>query len=174
LDGDTFVPGAVALGANLGNPRQTLAAALQPLNQALLGLGCRNLTPSRLYQSAPVGPPQPDYINAVLALDAPAHLDPRAVLAALLAVEHAFGRVRRERWGPRTLDLDLLFLGDARRQDQDLTLPHPRAQDRGFVLWPLLDAAPRAVLPGLGPVAALAAAVGKEGLTPITALGEPW
>lgn len=100
---------------------------------------------SCLYRTAPVGGPPgaPDYLNAVVALRPDAvHAEPTALLGALLAIEARFGRRRRERWGPRTLDLDLLALGDEVRRAPDPVLPHPRTMERAFVLVPLLDVAP--------------------------------
>ena len=110
---------------------------------------------SRLYRSAPLGPvDQPDYVNAVAALDT--RLDAYELLAALQALEHMHGRVRAGmRWGPRTLDLDLLVFGDLRLASESLTVPHPGIAERDFVLRPLAEIAPTLEIPGLGPVQAL-------------------
>jgi 2-amino-4-hydroxy-6-hydroxymethyldihydropteridine diphosphokinase len=126
----------VALGSNLGSREALLRLAEWALDAApRVSVGAR----SRLYRTDPVGPPQPDYLNAALALTTDA--SPRALLETLLAVEARLGRVRGERWGPRTLDLDLLVCG--RRVDEpDLTVPHPRLRERAFALAPLLDVAP--------------------------------
>ncbi len=134
----------IALGSNLGDRRAHLDAALAAL--AVLP-GTRLEAVSPFYETAPVGPPgQQDYLNAVARLSTT--LDPFALLDALLAIEQARGRVRRERWGSRTLDLDLLLHGDTRLNDPRLTLPHPSMLDRAFVLVPLNDLAPGLVLSG--------------------------
>ncbi len=105
---------------------------------------------SGLYRTAPVGGPpgQPDYLNAALALHT--DLAPQALLAALLDIEARAGRVRAERWGPRVLDLDLIAHGDLVLDAPGLTLPHPRAFERAFVLAPLADIAPDWRHPTLG------------------------
>ena len=146
---------AIALGANLGDCRATLEGALAALEASP---GVRLLARSHWYRSAPVGPPQPDYLNgcALLAVA----LEPEALLERLLATERRFGRVRGERWGPRSLDLDLLLMGDRRLSTPRLTLPHPRLRERAFVLVPLAEIAPAWIDPISGrSVAALAAAL---------------
>jgi 2-amino-4-hydroxy-6-hydroxymethyldihydropteridine diphosphokinase len=146
---------AIALGANQGDCRATLESALAALDASP---GVRLLARSRWYRSAPVGPPQPDYVNgcALLAVT----LEPDALLELLLATERRFGRVRHERWGPRILDLDLLLMGDRRLSTPRLTLPHPRLRERAFVLVPLAEIAPAWIDPVTGrSVAALAAAL---------------
>lgn len=95
---------------------------------------------SRVHHTAAVGPPQPDYLNAVVRVMT--RLSPRALLAALQAMELAAGRVRGERWGPRTLDLDLLLYGQRVIAEPTLTVPHPRLHERSFVLAPLCDLDP--------------------------------
>ncbi len=134
----------VALGSNLGDRHAHLAAALD----ALAALpGTRLLATSPIYETAPLGPPgQQDYLNAVARLAT--ELSPLDLLDALLAIERTRGRVRAERWGPRTLDLDLLLHGDATLHDPRLTLPHPAMLTRAFVLAPLHDLAPDLVLAG--------------------------
>ena len=152
----------LALGANLGDARATLAAALDELDRHPR---VDVLTVSPLLRSAavvlPGAPPQPDYLNAVAVLRT--SLPPRELLALCQGVELGHGRVRTERWGARTLDLDLVAAGDLTWRDADLTLPHPRAHERGFVLAPWARAVPGAVLPGHGPVAELAARCGEPG-----------
>jgi len=127
----------VALGANLGEPHSALRAA----HASLRALGTVVRT-SALYRTAPVGGPpgQPDYLNAAALLHTV--LPPHDLLAELLRVEREAGRERRERWGPRTLDLDLVSYDDLSLQSDDLTLPHPRTMDRPFVLAPLADVFP--------------------------------
>jgi 2-amino-4-hydroxy-6-hydroxymethyldihydropteridine diphosphokinase len=127
----------VGLGANLGDRRETLRSAVS----GLAGRG-RLLAVSDLYETAAVGPPQPDYLNAAVLLETV--LTPQRLLLELLAVERAHGRVRAERWGPRTLDLDLLHSPDLVVVEPDLTLPHPELARRSFALLPLLDVLPDA------------------------------
>ncbi len=119
-----------------------------------------------MYETVPVGgPPQPEYLNAVLIADTT--LPAADLLRRCQAAEAAFGRVREEVWGPRTLDVDVIVYGDVVSDDPELTLPHPRAQERAFVLAPWLDADPDAEIPGRGRVAALLdAAVARNGGQP--------
>ena len=118
---------------------------------------------SPVYETVPVGgPPQPQYLNAVLIADTT--LPATALLRRAQAVEAAFDRVRKEVWGPRTLDVDVIVYGDVVSDDPELTLPHPRAWERAFVLAPWLDADPDAEIPGRGRVAGLLeAAVARNG-----------
>lgn len=134
----------VGIGANLGDAAQTVRAAAERLRP----LGLRRL--SSLYRSAPVDAAGPDFVNAVAELDSP--LPPLALLRELQAIEQDFGRQRPYRNAPRTLDLDLLLHGEARLAGEALTLPHPRLQQRAFVLQPLLELAPALLVPGLGPL----------------------
>ncbi|MDR1936286.1 MAG: 2-amino-4-hydroxy-6-hydroxymethyldihydropteridine diphosphokinase [Candidatus Accumulibacter sp.] len=145
----------VALGANLADPVAQVRAALA----ALAGLPeSRPLRASSLYRSAPVGlRGQPDFINAVAALDTA--LDPHALLAALFAIEARFGRRRDFPLAPRTLDLDLLLYDAQTIDSADLQLPHPRMHLRAFVLAPLLEIAPDCRIPGRGRAAAWLPAV---------------
>lgn len=127
----------VGFGGNLGDPGRTLRAAAAELGRRAGRLSAA----SAIYRSAPVGvTDQPPFLNAVAALDT--RLTPDALLDVLLAVEAEHGRVRDVRWGPRTLDLDLLWFEGVVRDDPRLTLPHPRAHEREFVLRPLCDLAP--------------------------------
>ncbi|ADV66593.1 2-amino-4-hydroxy-6-hydroxymethyldihydropteridine diphosphokinase [Deinococcus maricopensis] len=139
------VDALIALGANLGDPRANLAWAVRELAGVGVVTGV-----SRVYRTAPVGGPpgQPDYLNAAARLRTT--LTPHDVLAALLDIERRSGRERRERWGPRVLDLDLIAYGDLSLDTDDLTLPHPRAWTRAFVLAPLHDVAPDYAHPGTG------------------------
>ena len=139
----------IGLGSNLADPVQQVARALD----ALASIPQSQLVAqSRLYRSAPLGPPdQPDYVNAVAALDT--SLGANALLHHLHRIEELQGRVRNgERWGSRTLDLDLLLYGDQISHDAELTLPHPGAHERAFVLVPLCAIAPSATIPGKGKV----------------------
>ena len=148
----------IGLGANLGDARATLQAALQ----ALAGLpGCQLLQVSAVYRSAPVDAAGPDFFNTVAALRTP--LAPLPLLDALQAIELQFGRLRPYTNAPRTLDLDLLLLGELQLQTPRLTLPHPRLHQRAFVLLPLLQITPGLSAPGLGPLADwLPAAAGQR------------
>lgn len=138
----------VGLGANLGDARSALAAALR----ALAALPDTHVAAvSSIYRTAPIDSSGPDYLNAVAALDTA--LAPEALLRALLAIEAQHGRERPYRNAPRTLDLDLLLHGSRRSQTPELTLPHPRLHQRAFVLHPLLEIAPDVAAPGLGPLA---------------------
>jgi 2-amino-4-hydroxy-6-hydroxymethyldihydropteridine diphosphokinase len=127
----------LALGSNLGDPAARLQRAVDLLAAEPR---VRVAGVSRVYETRPVGPAQPDYLNAVVALDT--DLDPRALLALAHRLEADAQRVRSERWGPRTLDVDVLLVGDERVDDADLVVPHPRMWQRGFVLAPLADLAP--------------------------------
>jgi 2-amino-4-hydroxy-6-hydroxymethyldihydropteridine diphosphokinase len=141
----------VALGANLGAVTTTLRRALQSLDTAR---GCRLTAVSRWYRSRALGPgAQPDYLNGVAAVSTT--LAPLALLEQLQSLEADAGRVRAERWAPRTLDLDLLLYDDLVLDDTRLTLPHPRLAERAFVVWPLSDVAPALALPDGTRVAAL-------------------
>lgn len=150
---------AVALGSNLGESRSTLEQALAMLDSIP---GMRVLRRSRWYRSTPIGPVQPDYINGCALLEVA--LAAETVLHHLLATEDRFGRVRAERWGPRTLDLDLLLMGQQCLDTSILQLPHPRLHERAFVLVPLAEIAPTWIEPVTGrSVAALAAALSDDG-----------
>ena len=128
----------IALGSNLGDRAGTLRAAFEAL-RSLPGISGARLSP--MYETEPVGPPQPAYLNACARLEVE-DADPRRFLEALLAMERSFGRVRGEPWGPRTLDLDLLLFDQMILDEPDLILPHPRIQERSFVLKPLADLDP--------------------------------
>lgn len=155
------VGAAIGLGANLpsavGTPVQTLQAVRRPLQQLLSNHGAAGLTLrwSPLFRTTPVGGPadQPDYLNAVLlvqGLRVPSQATAEALMVDLLALEQRFGRQRLERWGPRCLDLDLLWWGDLRCHTAVLQLPHPRLLERPFVLAPLAVLDPSLVPPAPG------------------------
>jgi 2-amino-4-hydroxy-6-hydroxymethyldihydropteridine diphosphokinase len=138
----------VGLGSNLAQPREQIRGALEAIGALS---STRVVTQSSLYRSAPMGPAdQPDYLNAVVAIDT--GLGPRGLLEALQRVERAQGRVRSVRWGPRTIDLDILLYGDRVIDEPGLRVPHPGMPQRAFVLVPLLEIAPDLVLPGAGPL----------------------
>jgi len=154
----------IGLGGNLGDVRARLDAAIAALDDAP-GISVR--ARSRFYRTPPWGNvDQPDFVNAAIAVDTT--LEAGDLLDTLLATETAFGRVRHgERWGPRTLDLDLLAYGEDIIHDERLIVPHPRMAERAFVLLPLADIAPQAVLPGLGRVIDLLSGVDATGCIPI-------
>jgi 2-amino-4-hydroxy-6-hydroxymethyldihydropteridine diphosphokinase len=134
----------VGLGSNLGDREATIRAAVA----ALPGVAAV----SSLQETEPVGvTDQPRFLNGVAALDT--DLTARELLEALLAVERDLGRERRERWGPRTIDLDLLLFGSEAVDEPGLTVPHPRLHERRFALEPLAELAPHAEIPGRGRVA---------------------
>lgn len=144
------VVACIGLGGNVGDAAGTVRAAFD----ALAGLpGSRLLATSRLYRTPAWGlTDQPDFINAAAVLETT--LAPQALLAAMLGVERAAGRDRSDdvpRWGPRTLDLDLLLYGDAVLDLPGLQVPHPRLLERAFALVPLVEAAPDVLIPGIGP-----------------------
>ena len=153
----------VSIGSNLGERRNNLQGAVDSLAD----------TPevwvtavSPVYETSPVEAPEGSkhFLNAVVCLDTT--LSARTLLERALAVESAYGRERDgERNAPRTLDVDLIVLGDRRTSEEDLVLPHPRASQRAFVLVPWLDVESDAEIPGVGPVAELVESVGREGVT---------
>lgn len=150
----------LALGSNLGNRLANLQGGVDAL---CAKPGLEDVALSPVYETAPVGgPAQPDYLNAVLA--AATSLPARGVLDRARAAEAALRRVRDERWGPRTLDVDVIVYDDEVSGDPELTLPHPRAHERAFVLAPWHDLDPGAVIPGHGRVADLLGATGTGGL----------
>jgi 2-amino-4-hydroxy-6-hydroxymethyldihydropteridine diphosphokinase len=149
----------VGLGANLGEREATIRRAVELLSAEP---GIDVVAVSALRETEPWGPvEQPRYLNGVVELET--DLPPHELLAVLLRVERALGRVRPgERFGPRTIDLDLLVYGDVVRNEPGLTLPHPRLQERHFVLGPLAELAPGLVVPGRGTVASLLAALEQD------------
>jgi 2-amino-4-hydroxy-6-hydroxymethyldihydropteridine diphosphokinase len=158
----TEVVAYIGLGSNLADPLAQVSGALEALEHLPRS---RCVARSSLYTSPPMGPPdQPSYVNAVAGLATA--LSPEALLQALMAVEKAHGRVRDgTRWGPRTLDLDILAYGDLQMDTPELRIPHPGIPERAFVLYPLAEVAPaNLVLPGLGSVTALLARCPRGGL----------
>jgi len=161
---EIWQPAYIGVGSNLEGPRDQVLAAIRRLDQLRR---TRLVLTSRLYASRSFGPmAQPDFVNAVVGLVT--QLEPLELLAELLAIQLAMGRPpQHERWGPRVIDLDILAYAREQRTEERLTLPHPGIVERNFVLYPLAEIAPDLELPGLGRVAALAAAVTCEGLTPL-------
>jgi 2-amino-4-hydroxy-6-hydroxymethyldihydropteridine diphosphokinase len=161
----------LALGSNLGDRRDILQGGVDAI--AALSEVCL-IAVSPVYETVPVGgPPQPDYLNAVVLAETA--LPSRELLGLLHEIEAAFDRVRVVRWGPRTLDIDVITVSGERSDDPELTLPHPRAHERAFVLAPWHDIDPAAELPGYGPVADLLAGVDAAGIRRSgAALVVPW
>ncbi|MGW2642155.1 2-amino-4-hydroxy-6-hydroxymethyldihydropteridine diphosphokinase [Streptomyces sp. NPDC001348] len=152
----------LSLGSNLGNRLEILQGAVDALEDTP---GVRIKAVSPVYETEPWGVEpgsQPSYYNAVVVLRTT--LPPASLLERAHAVEEAFNRVRDERWGPRTLDVDIVAYADVTSDDPSLTLPHPRAHERAFVLAPWHDVDPDAQLPGRGTVADLLGAVTREGV----------
>jgi 2-amino-4-hydroxy-6-hydroxymethyldihydropteridine diphosphokinase len=153
---------AIGLGANLGDARASVRGALGMLD---LLPSTRLLRTSRLYRTAAWGQTgQPDFINAAVLLETT--LDARALLDRLLAIERDFGRIRtsEDRWGPRTLDLDLLLFGDSVIDEPGLQVPHPHLHERAFALLPLAEIAPELTIPGLATVGELARVMASDGI----------
>lgn len=154
----------LSLGSNLGNRLETLQGAVDALEDTP---GVRVKAVSPVYETEPWGvaaDSQPSYFNAVVVLKTT--LPPSSLLERAHAVEEAFNRVRDERWGPRTLDVDIVTYAEEVSDDPVLTLPHPRAHERAFVLVPWHDVDPEAQLPGRGPVAQLLGTVTRNGVEP--------
>ncbi len=151
----------MAIGSNLGEPRRRVGDAFERLGSLA---GTRLELRSRIYLTRPLGPQdQPDFVNAAAGLLT--QLAARELLDALLEIERAMGRDRKERWGPRIIDLDLLWMHGGVIDEPGLTLPHPGIPERNFVLYPLSDIAPTLMIPGQGLVAELKARVGGAGVS---------
>jgi 2-amino-4-hydroxy-6-hydroxymethyldihydropteridine diphosphokinase len=154
----------IALGGNLGNRLETIQGAVDALEDTP---GVRVKAVSPVYETQPWGvdaDSQPRYLNAVVLVKTT--LPPDSLLERGHAIEEAFARVRDERWGPRTLDVDIVAYQGVVSDDPHLVLPHPRAHERAFVLVPWHDIDPEAEVPGRGAVAELLAAVGHTGVEP--------
>ncbi|MGD9387908.1 MAG: 2-amino-4-hydroxy-6-hydroxymethyldihydropteridine diphosphokinase [Gammaproteobacteria bacterium] len=166
MPGERLLPAYIGLGSNLDDPARQLAQAVAALGHLP---SSRLVSVSSVYRNPPMGPAdQPDYLNAVAGILTA--LEPAELLARLQAIEAAQGRRRDgERWGPRTLDLDLLLHGSVRLQSESLTLPHPGLRSRPFVLVPLAEIAPGLRLPDGSLVARLAAATPGDGLQRLAA-----
>jgi dihydroneopterin aldolase/2-amino-4-hydroxy-6-hydroxymethyldihydropteridine diphosphokinase len=157
----------IALGGNLGPVDSTLRAAVHALDRIA---GVHVLSTSALVKSAPVGgPPQPDYLNAVVEIET--DLAPRELLAACQGIEVVHGRERTVENGPRTLDVDIVSYADIVGETADLVLPHPRAHERAFVLVPMADVSDTAEIPGRGAVAELLESVDVES---VSVVAKPW
>ncbi len=148
----------IGLGSNLGDKKANLKKALELLDTAP---GMRVKKVASFYRAAPVGNTRQDwFLNTVAEVET--NLNPHQLLALLLSVEAGLGRVRTVRWGPRTIDLDLLIFGREEVRAPDLTVPHPRMCERAFVMAPLAEIAPGLIIPGRGKVADLARVLAKE------------
>lgn len=160
---ELWVPAYIGVGSNLGDSRARVLAAFEALGALRL---THSVARSRLYRTRPFGPVQQgDFINAVAGILT--QLPAAELLQALRDVETAAGRVRAERWGPRTLDLDLLVYGSERIQTPELQVPHPGIAERGFVLAPLHDIAPTLQVPGVGRVEVLLRALPETGIAEV-------
>lgn len=152
----------VALGSNLQDPRTQISRACEELAQVEQ---TQVVVRSRLYSSRAIGPEQPDYLNAVVLLET--QLEPLALLDHLQRIEDQHQRKRVLRWGPRTLDLDLLLYGNQVINQERLQVPHPELRNRNFVLYPLADITPDLYLPDGTRLTELLELCSREGLTPI-------
>jgi 2-amino-4-hydroxy-6-hydroxymethyldihydropteridine diphosphokinase len=160
-----WVPAYIGVGSNLGDSRVRVLAAFGEL--ATLPR-TRLIARSRLYRTRPFGPVQQgDFINAVAGLLT--QLSAQELLQGIRGIEAAAGRVRAERWGPRTLDLDLLVHGTETIETPELTVPHPGIAERGFVLAPLADIAPALHVPGKGRVEVMLRALADDGIAEVIA-----
>ena len=150
----------IGLGANIGDPEAQVRSGIKALGAIR---DTRLVAVSSLYRSAPLGyANQPDFVNAVAEIDT--GLGAKPLLEEMLAIELRFGRARTFLNAPRTLDLDLLLYGNQAIAEPGLTVPHPRMHERAFVLAPLAEIAPDAVVPGKGAAAALLAACKGQGV----------
>jgi len=154
-------PAYVGIGSNLDSPRER---ALEAIERMKALDATRIELRSQLYLTRPMGPQdQPDFVNAAVGLLT--QLEPRNLLSGLLGIERSMGRDRVERWGPRIIDLDLLWMLDSSIDEPGLTLPHPGVSRRNFVLYPLADIAPTIKIPGFGQVLDLKRDAGGEGIS---------
>lgn len=159
----------IALGSNLEQPELQLQRAVDDIDSAP---GITVFASSKLYRSDPVGPPgQPDYCNAVVSVNTT--LEPLQLLDSLQSIENSHGRIRSVRWGPRTLDLDIILYGNQVIESERLTVPHYQMHVRNFVLCPLLDIAPELELPNGMRLEAMVDSLGYKGLN-VIAESYPW
>jgi 2-amino-4-hydroxy-6-hydroxymethyldihydropteridine diphosphokinase len=154
-------PAYVAIGSNLNQPRERVLEACERLRTLP---STRLEARSRLYRTRPMGPQdQPDFVNAAAGLLT--QIGARELLEALLAIERQMGRIRQERWGPRLIDLDLVWMVGEAISEPGFTLPHPAVSTRNFVLYPLADIAPSLDIPGHGRVMELKLRSGADGIS---------
>jgi 2-amino-4-hydroxy-6-hydroxymethyldihydropteridine diphosphokinase len=156
------VSAVIALGGNLGDPKANILGALQQIDNhpEIDVVRSSDLVESFAVTSSGVDKAQPNYLNAVAEIST--NLTPHELLSALNLIEDQFGRVRNERWASRTLDIDIITFGDEQIDSEDLVIPHPRAQQRAFVLVPWAQMDSKATLPGFGLVRELAAPIASE------------
>jgi|SRR5450631_2214011 2-amino-4-hydroxy-6-hydroxymethyldihydropteridine diphosphokinase len=154
-------PAYVAIGSNLNHPRDRVLEAFERLSTLPT---TRLELRSRLYNTRPMGPQdQPNFVNAAAGLLT--QVGAHELLEGLLQIERAMGRNRQERWGPRVIDLDLVWMLGQMSDEPSLTLPHPGVSTRNFVLYPLADIAPTLAIPGHGRVSDLLQRVGDDGIS---------
>lgn len=150
----------IALGSNLGDSRAILEAAIEKLNKKP---GIQVKTHSSWYETPPLGPPQPNYLNGCALLET--EITPEELLTTLLDIEIEFGRIRREKWGPRIIDIDILLFDNLIQETPRLQLPHPQMRQRAFVMIPLAEIAPNWIDPITGKtIAALAKNIDATGI----------
>lgn len=170
MPGPSEIRALIGLGGNLGEPARAMAQALNALDAAD---GVRVLAVSSLYRTPPWGVSgQPDFLNAAAALRV--RISARPLLDLCLETERALRRERRERWGPRTIDMDILFYGDERHDEPGFVVPHPRMAARAFVLVPLAEIAPETDLDGMSVSARLAALPEAERQGIVRVAGRHW
>jgi 2-amino-4-hydroxy-6-hydroxymethyldihydropteridine diphosphokinase len=154
-------PAYVGIGSNLQSPRDRVLEAIERMSTLETTLVVLR---SQLYLTRPMGPQdQPDFVNAAVGLLT--QLEPRELLTILLGIERSMGRDRQERWGPRVIDLDLLWMVDSAIDEPGLTVPHPGVSTRNFVLYPLADIAPTIKIPRVGLVLDLQRDAGGDGIS---------
>jgi 2-amino-4-hydroxy-6-hydroxymethyldihydropteridine diphosphokinase len=154
-------PAYVAVGSNLDSPRERVLEAMERMSTLN---ATRTVLRSRLYLTRPMGPQdQPNFVNAAVALLT--QLTPQELLRGLLDIERSMGRDRQQRWGPRVIDLDLLWMIDSPVNEPGLTVPHPGVSTRNFVLYPLADIAPTIKIPKVGNVLDLKRDAGGDGIS---------
>lgn len=140
----------LGLGSNLGDREANIRGAVDALQAA----GLEMVVLSTLRETSPVGPPQPDFINAVVAMRT--DLAPTTLLATVKRIETDLGRTPSQKWGPRVIDIDILLYGDLMIESEELTIPHPELTHRGFVIVPLLELDPNLELPSGEPLSVFA------------------
>ena len=150
----------IGLGSNMKSPKQQIRSAIKSIEGIV---STQVLRVSSLYKSKPFGPQnQDDYINAVAEIDT--NLMPLELLECMQNIENQQGRIRKEHWGPRTLDLDILMFGDEIIKDDKLTIPHLEIENRSFVLTPLTEINPNCLIPGEGKARDLLAILDQDDL----------
>ena len=153
----------IGLGSNMNSPVKQIKSAITSIEEII---STKIIGMSSLYKSKPVGPQnQDDYINAVIKIET--KLVPYQLLACLHDIEEQHGRIRKEHWGPRILDLDILIFGNEIMVDEKLTIPHPEIENRSFVLAPLIEIDPDCIIPKKGLASDLLATIGKDNIVQI-------